>query len=547
MSTSYKSRRLKDVDLARGLRRRDLFKGGGVLLATLAGMPLLSSCSEGADQPADDPDSPGEGTGDTSLAISTEEVETLDPAFLTNAASDAIMLCVGENLITFASESTEPINELAAEIVSSDDGLTHEFTLKEGSQFHGGYGEVTAEDVKFSFERVAGIVDPELNSTYEGDWAELEEVEVTGTYTGVIKLKNTFPPLFTTTLPGNAGIIISKKAFEELGDEFASQPIGSGPYELVEWERGQRTVLKKFSDWENPAPDSINDPQWAEIEFKVIPDVNAAAIAVETGDVDFGLIPHSSVERFRNDDNFEVTTQSTLDYGFIGFNVTDPKLSDVKVRRALREALDVDSMLIAAFDGEVDRAYALVSPETPIGYWEDAPKHQPDPETAQQLLSEAGVENLELEFGIRGDAGSEEIAQIAQENLAAIGVQLDIQMYPGDQLHQQVEQLQMFYQSFSNQADPSWATVWFTSDQVGDWNFMSWSNDEFDALHSEALNEPDPDLRDEMYIKMQQLMEDDAVAQWVMYRSLQYAHRKELAPALVTQRMGKFRASAFAS
>lgn len=526
-----------------GLRRRDFLRGNGAVLAMIGGATMMSACggSEG--------DARGGGVDaaeDGRLSIRTvQDLQSLDPAFMSSSVDDAIMVCVAENLVTYAADSDEPVNELAEEITSSEDGLTHTFTLKQGMQFHGGYGEVTAEDVKFSFERIAGLTDPPLESTYQGDWATLDGVEVTGEYTGVITLSSPFAPLFTTTLTGNAGLVISKAAYEELGEDFATQPIGSGPYEFVEWSRGQHALLRRFADWGNPSGEWAEEPQWEEIDFLPIPEDNSADIAIETGQVDFGQIAYSSVERFQDDDRFTVTTQPTLDYAFIGFNTTDPQLSDVEVRRALLQALDIDSMLVAAFDGQTTRAHALLAEDMPIGHWADAPQLAPDPEAAERALEAAGAAGLELEFGIREEPGSADIAQIAQQNLSAIGVTANIQVYPDDQLHQQVESLQMFYQSFSNQADPSWATVWFTSAQVGDWNFMSWSNEEFDQLHEQALIETDPDLRDEMYIQMQELMDDDAIAAWVMYRTNHFAHPAGLEPSLITQRYAKYRAWAF--
>src|SRR5690606_6066617 len=112
---------------------------------------------------------------------------------------------------------------------------------------------------------------------------------------------------------------------------------------------------------------------------------------------------------------------------------------------------------------------------------------------------------------------------------------------------EQVEKLQMFYFSFSNQADPSWATVWFTGDQVGDWNFMSWKNERFDKLHADALVELDPEKRTQQYIEMQKLMDEDAIAAWVMYRTNHYVHPKNLKPSLITPRFAKYRAWTFTS
>ncbi|MQA02357.1 MAG: twin-arginine translocation signal domain-containing protein [Streptosporangiales bacterium] len=520
--------------------RRGFLKTSGLVVAALGAAPVLSACSgvKGAGSEGDD----------DVLAIRTvEDLQNLDPGFMASSTDDAIMVCIAENLVTYVPGKTEPVNELAEKITSSEDGLTHEFTLKKGVQFHGGYGELTAEDVKFSFERIAGLTKPDIESTYQGDWATLKEVEVTGKHTGVIKLSKPFAPLFYTTLPGNAGLIISKAAYDELGEDFATKPVGTGPYEFVEWKRSQHTTLKQFDKWAYPSQKWADKPQWKRIKFVPIPDDSSADVAVESGEVDLGQIAYSSVKRFKKKGDFKVTTLPTLDYAFIGFNVTHPKLRDVKVRKALREALDVDSILEAAFDGETRRAHALISEDVPVGHWKDAPRYQPDAAAAKQQLKDAGVSGLSLEMGIAEEPGAEQVAEIVQQNMKKVGVKVTIKKYPGDQMHEQVKSLQMFYFSFSNQADPSWATVWFTGDQVGDWNFMSWENKEFDRLHDAALVELDPDKRSDMYVRMQELMDEDAIAAWVMYRTNHYAHPREVRTSLIPQRFAKYRAWAVKS
>lgn len=526
---------------SRGLSRRELMRRGAFLFAAASSPGLLSAC-----EAATDP-----GTQETPAQRRLKlrmilDIKNLDPAFMTGTQDDAVMLCVAENLVTYRPGSSELVPELAAELTSSDDGRSHEFRLREGHPFHRGFGEVTADDVKFSFERIAGLTEPAIDSTYQGDWAALEEVEVTGNYTGVIRLSEPFAPLFLTTLPGNAGIVISRKAYEELGEEYATNPVGSGPYEFVRWSRGREVLLRRFADWGGgSAADWATDPRWREIAFQPISDDTAADVAVETGEVDFGPVAASSVERFETDDQFAVTGQTTLDYGWIGFNVTDNRLSDVGVRRAIRQALDIDAMVDAAFEGQTTPAHALIAPEMPIGYWEDAPRYRRDTAAAQSLLAEAGVDRLSLEMSIQEEPGSRAIAEITQANLADIGVDVNIRMRAEGEMYEQVKSMQLFYVSFSNQADPSWATVWFTSDQVGGWNYMSWSNKEFDSLHQDALVELDESRRHRMYVRMQEVMDEEAVAAWVMYRTHHYAHAPNLEPSLITPRYGKYRAWAF--
>jgi peptide/nickel transport system substrate-binding protein len=525
-----------------------------VALALLVLTLLLAACGD-ADDAVDDvdgsaaddagseqPDSGG-GAGDDVLTIRlVSDIQTLDPAFLTGTYEDAIMLSVAEGLLTWDPATGEVVNQLAASFESSDDGLEHTFTLKEGIQFHGGYGELTAEDVKYSYERIAGLTDPPLESTYAGDWAALEEVEVTGDHSGVIRLSEPYAPLITNTLAGSSGMVISKEAAEEFGEDFGTNPIGTGPFEFVEWEPGAHVRLARFDDYGGASYDFADETQWSEIVFRPIPDDGAADIALETGELDFGHISHGAVDRFDSDGDFAVTEMATFDYAWVGMNVEDDVLSDVEVRRAIRQAIDTDAIIEAAFDGRTTRANTLVSPEMPIGHWADAPAYDPDPEVARQILDDAGYGELDLRMSFQEEPGSQTAAEIVQANLAEIGINVEVDLQDSGRFREEVRDAehQLIYISFSNNADPSWATVWFTCAQVGDWNYMTWCNDEFDELHEAALVEQDPEARHDMYVRMQEIMDEDAVANWVMYRTHYYTYPASVEPAFVPARYGKY-------
>ena len=524
------------------LDRRAFLRQVGVLgVAAGAGGALLSACNP--DEIAEDPGAQEQdaSTLSTFSIRVVQDIENLDPGFLPSHVDTKVMLCVAEGLLAFRPRTTEVVNELAEEFESSEDGLTHEFKLKEGIPFHGDYGEVTAEDVKFSFERIAGLTDPPLEATYRDDWRALEEVEVVDEHSGVIRLREPFAPLMVTTIPSQVGMIMSRAAWEDRGDDLATNPIGTGPYEFAEWQRGELIVLQRFADWGGAALEWAEEPQWETIHLHPIADDSSADVAMETGEVQFGDIAHASVDRFVDDEQFEVEKQLTLDYGWVGFNVTDDVLADVNVRAAIRQALDIDSMIQAAFEGHTTRARALISPEMPIGYWEDAPRYERDIDAARELLDEAGVDALSLEMSIVEEPGSRVIAQVVQSNLADLDIDVSIRLREPAEMREQLGALQLFYFSFSNSADPSWATVWFTTDQIDEWNFMSWSNDEFDQLHEEAIEELDEDRRHDVYVRMQEIMDEDAVAAWVMYRTNHYAHLPEIEPSLLTAHPGKYR------
>src|SRR5262249_37565418 len=159
----------------------------------------------------------------------------------------------------------------------------YRFRLRQGVMFHKGFGEMTADDVKFSFERIAGLQGPKLNSPYHDDWGTLEAVQVHGPHDGTIILRKPYAPLLNTTIPYIAGMVVSRKAVTKYGKAFAHNPIGTGPYEIGSWTPKQKLVLSRFADWHGHG---VARPQWDQIVFHVITPEQTTLIALQTGDLD---------------------------------------------------------------------------------------------------------------------------------------------------------------------------------------------------------------------------------------------------------------------
>jgi ABC-type transport system substrate-binding protein len=147
----------------------------------------------------------------------TADIQDMDPAFMTGSLENSITNNIYQGLIEYRGNYDQYFDALISEPLKvSEDGLKISFKLREGIQFQKGYGELTAEDVKYSFER---IINPDLDASYRDNWKTLDHVEVTGKYTGDIILNEPFAPLFSSTLPATTGWIVSKKAVEDIGDE----------------------------------------------------------------------------------------------------------------------------------------------------------------------------------------------------------------------------------------------------------------------------------------------------------------------------------------
>lgn len=454
-----------------------------------------------------------------------EEFENLDPAHLVRGYD--IALALYNKLLKYKPGSSELVNDAAEEFNVSDDGKVITFKLKEGIMFHKDYGEMTAEDVKFSFER---IIDPEQNSEYASDWQTLDHVEVTGKYTGKIILTEPLAALLVTTIPFTPGSIISKKAYEELGNKFATNPIGSGPYYMEKWLPEQKLILGRFEDYFGQKPNI------AQIELYPIADKNISEMNFDKGDLDVTEISLDSIDRYESDPDVDVHILSTLKYGFIGFNHEYAPFDNVDVRKALRYAVDVDMIIDGAYSGVPKRANAMIAPGI-LGYWEDAPQYNVNLEKARELLEKAGYpDGFEVEMISTSNPLYMNTCQIVKENLRKIGIEVNIKLIETSAWYEYVGKEShpiMFFETFSLNLDPGYWVEWFTTDQVGKWNFLKWSNSRYDELADQAAVTMDLEEREEMYIEMQRIMDEEAAIIWITNGAKAYVSNKRVDPVFL--------------
>jgi len=442
------------------------------------------------------------------------DIGTFDHAFFTHMLEDYAQGLILSNLVRFKPGSYELVNDLADTIEQSDDGLTVSFTLKQGVKWHRGYGEVTAEDVKFSYERLAG---DDTASPYQGDWSSLDHVEVTDTYSGKIIFKEPYAPLWTTTMPTSSGRVLCKKYVEEVGSDKwgITNPIGSGPYVLEQWRPKELLIFKRN-------PDYFDKVAFDEIRFVFVADTNATQVALDAGELDIAQIDVEILPQYEGKAGYEAATFPSLGYSWIGMNIENPKLQDIRVRQAIRYALDVPSMLAAEGLSAEDQAFSLI-PRGLLGYWADAPHYERDVEKAKSLLAEAGVTSLGLRYDcIAAAGGGNPTGEVAQANLAEAGINVTINAMDASSYWtvgegERAKGLELFSAGYYTQPDPAWCTMWFTCDQVGVWNWMRWCSEEFDSLHKQGMTTMDPAEREKIYIKMQQMWDEMCTSVFLTY------------------------------
>ncbi|MEM6740711.1 MAG: ABC transporter substrate-binding protein [Pseudomonadota bacterium] len=474
-----------------GVSRRSLLAGAGAFGAASLSLPNMAVSQDGR----------------VLTVRSYSDLQILDPAFRLSLPEDDIIRSIFAPLVVPMSGSEWGWKPIAVESIEQLDDLTVAFQLHPEVGFTDGFGQMTAEDVKFSIERIA---DPANESPYAGDWSALREVEVKDTLSGLIHLNNKFVPLWATTLPTAASSIVSKRAVEELGGKFATETVAqSGQYLLTEWVPKQRTVLTRNPDWK------YEPGGFDEIHIIPIEDPATAERGFEAGDLDYTWTSVSSLPRLRESPppGSVVVEKPSLAYVWIGINQENEALTDIRVRRAIQHAIDREVVVDAAYFGAASVGNGIVAPGLPGA--RDSVTYDYDPDRARALLAEAGVTNLNVTLDILNQSERLTAAQVIQAYLADVGINCEIKQNDsgtfwslGSKDGNYFMDVQLFLQRFSMQPDPSWASVWFTPEQVGVWNWERFENAEYKALHEEGLVESDPAARDEIYKKMQALMDE---------------------------------------
>ena len=472
----------------------------------------------------------GIASGGTLTARMNGDIAAIDPPFWQSAGDFDTMNLIHGKLIDFKGGEEWEWDLVAAESIEQIDNTHTRFKLRPGLMWTNGFGEVTAEDVKFSFERYN---DPALEAPNGPDWSTLSHVEVVDKLTGIIVTKEPFAPMWWSVLPYSAGYILCKRAIEEAGGKFTIDPPATcGPYKIESWQPKERLTLVRHDGWTGPEPDyerivlvPIGDPKTAEKGFLA-------------GELDFTHVSESSVPAFQAEPPEDATlvVRPSLDYFWLGINQNHPKYTDVRVRKAIGKAIDIEAILEGAFFGAARGASSMIAPGLP-GFIEGGPPKR-DVDGARALMAEAGKsEGFSAELEVIAETDRLTAAQIIQANLADIGIDLTINSSDRGAYWSLPDEkgekgLEMTYKLYFQPPDPVWGTQWFLTEQAGVWNWEWFSNAEYDELHYKAIAELDPGKRHDMYVRMMKIMEESGCFVWIAHPPQASLTRSGIEPAI---------------
>ncbi|WEK62782.1 MAG: ABC transporter substrate-binding protein [Candidatus Microbacterium colombiense] len=458
------------------------------LISALAASAVILSACSGTPEPA--ATSTGTPDPDATLHVGLVlEPTNLDIRHTSGAAIEQILIDnIYEGLVT-RTQDNEIEGRLASDYEVSSDGLTYTFTLNDALAFHDGTA-LTSADVVASYETVR------TDATVQGNAEFASVASITAPDATTVEIVLSEPNQnFLFALTGPAGLVFKKGDSTDL----KTAENGTGPFTLTRWNKGSTITFAR------------NDDYWgdkagvAEVEFQYIPDFTAGVNAAIAGDVDvLTAVDPNLASQLEGD--FTLTKGRTTDKATLAFNNQKAPLDDVRVREALRLAIDHEALIEAVGAGTT--LFGPI-PELDPGYEDLSDVISYDPEKAKSLLAEAGQEDLELTLTIPSFYGTT-VPKVLISDFNKVGVTLDVNAVEFPTWLEDVYTNHDYDLSFVLHVEPRDFGNFANPDY-----YFGYDNTEVQDLYTQAQAEVDPDKAADLLAKAARIVSEDHAADWL--------------------------------
>jgi peptide/nickel transport system substrate-binding protein len=393
------------------------------------------------------------------------------------------------------------------------DPQTYIFHLHKGVRFHNGQ-PLTSRDVKWTFD---SLITGEIRSSKAATYSKIASIDAPDDSTAIFHLKEPTASLLWNLSDGAIGIVPYGS-----GEDFNQHPIGSGPFRFVSAQQDKDVVIERNPDyWAAPA-------HLARVEFKVIPDATTRALELRkhSADVAINSLTADTVLALRKDPGLTVMQSPGTIYSYLALNLRDPILKDVRVRRAIAYAIDVQPIIRYLLRDQAQPAYSILPPEH-WAYDGDVERYAYDPDKARTLLDEAGYPaksgvRFHITMKCSSDDATRLMAVVVQQQLREVGISLDIRSF----------EFATFYSDITKGAYQIHSLRWIGGNQDPDIfeyvfdsasfppkraNRTFFSNPRVDELIREGRTTLDQDKRKLVYDELQRI-----IAQQLPYINLWY-------------------------
>ncbi len=381
---------------------------------------------------------------------------------------------------------------LAKSWTVSDDGLTYTFALRDGVSFHDG-AAFDSSDVKFSLDRARA---EESTNAQKALFEAIASVEAPDAKTVVVTLKRPEGNFLWNMGWGDAVIVDPASA-----ESNKTKPVGTGPFKLTRWTKGDRVVLTRQDGYWGDAP-AIKT-----VTFKFIPDPSAQVAALLAGDVDAfpSVGAPETLDQFKADPRYKVVVGTTEGETLLVLNQRRALFQDPKVRRAIAHAVDKQAIVDGAMFGYGTPIGSHFAPHNPA-YVDLTGVAPHDPEKAKTLLAEAGHgDGLKLVMKLPPPSYARRGGEIIAAQLRAVGIETELV---------NVEWGQWLSDVFKNEHDFDLTIVSHTEPlDIGIYSradyYFGYQSDAFNDVMTAVRDTADEAERTKLYQKAQKILADD--------------------------------------
>jgi peptide/nickel transport system substrate-binding protein len=448
---------------------------------------------------------------------SLADAKRLLPLLASDSASGDISGWIYNGLTKY-DRNIKVIGDLAESWDISPDGLQIIFHLRKGVLWHDGI-EFTADDVLFTYNTV---IDPKIPTPYSSNFGPIKKVEMIDKYTVRVVYSEPFAPALESWGMG----ILPKHILEYkviTNEYYSRNPIGTGPYKLKEWITGQKIVIEAFDKYYE------GKPKIDKYIARVIPDTATMFLELKFGGIDFmGLTPpqyklQANTEFFNK--YFQKFRYSSFGYTYLGYNLLDSRFSDKRVRQAITHAINKKDIIAGVLLGYGTPCTGPFPPES-WAYNPNVKDLEYDPKRSRKLLEEAGWKEVNggflekdgkpFEFTVLVNQGNDarlKTAQIIKENLKRIGIKMNIKVLEWQaMLHEFIDKkrFEAVIMGWALSRDPDVYDIWHSSKtKEGEFNFVSYKNEEVDRLLLEGRRTFDFEKRKKIYHRIHEILSDE--------------------------------------
>ncbi len=467
----------------------------------------------------------GAASAQTTLRIGlAEDPDALDPTTARTYVGRIVFASLCDKLFDI-DEKLNIVPQLALSHETSADGRTVTIRLRPGVKFHDGE-PFDAAAAKFSLDRHLSM----QGSFRRAEIAQIENVAVVDPQTIRLTLKAPFSPLMAQ-LTDRAGMVVSPKAAQALGEKFGTAPVCAGPYRFVERVAQDRIVVERFADYWDRSKVSID-----RIVYRPIQDSTVRLANLKSGQLDLiERLLATDIGEVKKDARLRLATGFELGYQGITMNVgngekaASPLGKDARVRRALELAIDREAIDNVVFNGVQSPNNQWVNPQNPY-YQPKFPTPKRDVARAKALLAEAGVKPpVTLDFMVPNNPETRAVAEVIQSMAAEAGFDLKIRVTEFATSLNEAEKgnFQLYMLAWSGRTDPDGNIYSFASCK-GPLNYGKYCDPALDALLDRARSVTSQAERRALYEQVAAKWLTEGSVLYLYHRALLFAHSTRL-------------------